>query len=326
MQLNRLKMQLNRLKIPIPVQIPIHIPIPKLLKAANYAIAGTLVLAFLLLMRDVVSLVFFKTPGEEGQSVKAGEVPLRSERKGLLAYAPVLKNNVFGFPAGELTPLSGRSPAAPAVAGAGLERIKLVGVVAWTDGFGYAFVEGVSPGQELYKTGDEIAGIGRLAKVESTKVFVESGGRMLEVPLQEIKSGAVSGQAPPPGPQKGRFPAGPAAGNGFARMTSKNSFVIDQKAIDESLGNPKRIMTDARLLPRMVDGEQEGFIIREVRRGGIYASLGLKNGDILLSVNKFKLANPETALQAFTALKGMDKVELDILRSGEKMTLTYEIR
>lgn len=320
-------MWLNRLKIPIPVRIPVNIKIPKLLKAANYVIAGALVLAFLLLMRDVVTLVFFKPSVEAGQTSKAGEAPLRSEKKGLLAYAPILKNNVFGFPAGELTPLSGRSTVAPAAAsGAGLERIRLVGVVAWTGGFGYAFVEGVSAGQELYKTGDDIAGIGRLAKVESRKVFVESGGRMLEVPLQEIKSGSISGQTPPPGPQKGRFPPGPAAGNDFARKTSENSFVIDQKAIDESLGNPKRIMTDARLLPRMVEGQQEGFIIREVRRGGIYESLGLRNGDILLSVNNFKLANPETALQAFTALKGMDKVELDILRSGEKMTLTYEIR
>ena len=112
----------------------------------------------------------------------------------------------------------------------------------------------------------------------------------------------------------------------FARKTEEGSYILDQKAIQAALEKPRQIMTDARLLPHMVDGKQEGFVIREIKPGGVYQSLGLRNGDILLRVNEFGLSNPETALQAFTALRGMDRLELDVVRGGSKMSLTYDIR
>jgi general secretion pathway protein C len=101
---------------------------------------------------------------------------------------------------------------------------------------------------------------------------------------------------------------------------------VDRDAVDAALLNPRQIMTDARLIPNTVEGKQEGFMVREVRPEGVYAKLGLRNGDVLLRVNEFSISDPETALQVFTALKGMERVELDILRNGSRMTLTYLIR
>jgi len=85
-------------------------------------------------------------------------------------------------------------------------------------------------------------------------------------------------------------------------------------------------MTDARLLPNTVDGKQQGFSISEIKPNGIYQSLGLQNGDVLLRINDFNISSTESALQAFMALKGMDRVNLDIIRSGNKVTMTYLIR
>jgi len=299
----------------------------RLIQIVNAAMAAALALAVLLLLRDGVSLAFFSTP-DEGQAPagKARVQPERAAKPQLMEYASILKNNVFGFPAGELTPISAAGTEGPAAGGLSAGNIKLKGVVAWPGGFGYAFLEGVSEGQDVFKTGDAVGGTGKLARVEANRIFIESGGRTVEVPLEELK-GVVQeqGRRPEAKPRGDQPPkAGPA--NGFARRTSENEFVLDQKAIDESLQNPKNIMTDARLLPNMVEGVQEGFVIRELRPGGVYQNLGLQNGDVLLSVNKFKLSSPETALQAFTALQGMDRIELDVLRGGQKMTLTYVIR
>jgi type II secretory pathway component PulC len=36
----------------------------------------------------------------------------------------------------------------------------------------------------------------------------------------------------------------------------------------------------------------------------------MKNGDIILRINGASISNPENAHQPFTALKGMDKVQL----------------
>jgi general secretion pathway protein C len=86
------------------------------------------------------------------------------------------------------------------------------------------------------------------------------------------------------------------------------------------------MMTDARLRPNLVNGKEEGFVLSEVRPGGIYHSLGLQDGDVLLRINEYDVSNPEKALQAFTALKGMERVQIDLIRAGSKMTMTYQIK
>jgi general secretion pathway protein C len=86
------------------------------------------------------------------------------------------------------------------------------------------------------------------------------------------------------------------------------------------------MLTDARLLPNIVNGRQEGFAMSEVRSGGLYHTLGLRNGDVLLRVNDFDISSTESGLQAFTALKGMDRIKLDMLRNGQRMSLTCIIR
>jgi general secretion pathway protein C len=85
-------------------------------------------------------------------------------------------------------------------------------------------------------------------------------------------------------------------------------------------------MTDARFIPHIVDGRQQGFTLKEVKPGGIYQSLGLQNEDVLLRINEYDISTPDKALQAFIALRGLDRADLDIVRNGSKMTMTYQIR
>jgi len=102
--------------------------------------------------------------------------------------------------------------------------------------------------------------------------------------------------------------------------------MIDQQKILQALERPDQIMTDARFTPHMVDGRQQGFILREVKPQGIYSGLGLQNGDILLRINEYSISSAESALQALTALRGIDRAQLDIIRNGSNMTMTYQIR
>lgn len=110
------------------------------------------------------------------------------------------------------------------------------------------------------------------------------------------------------------------------QATGGESSLVDQKMLQSAIDNPKKIMTDARLLPYIVEGQVQGFVLSEVARGGVYQTLGLQNGDVLMRINEHEISAPESALQAFVALKGMDLVQLDILRNGTPMTLSYQIQ
>jgi general secretion pathway protein C len=296
----------------------------RVVSALHFTLAALLILAVLLLARDTVRLVFTKDRVQAPPVSGSIAFKPERERKELLEYAPILENNVFGFPAGKLTPLSSvEERSAEVVFGAA--DLKLVGAVAWRDGTGYAIVEGAGTGQEVFKTGDYIEGVGRLLTMEATSMLIETAEGEVRVPIKEMKpSGAgtrTTSARAARAPAKGKGPS-----KGFAMKTSENTYVVNQKAVDESLENPRNILTDARLLPRMVNGVQEGFVMREVRQGGIYDKLGLRNNDILLGVNDLQLSSPETALKAFTALRGMNRIELDVVRNGRKMTLTYTLR
>ncbi|MEW6214363.1 MAG: type II secretion system protein N [Nitrospirota bacterium] len=276
----------------------------RLISLINASIGLLFIIAILFLVRDVVSISF----SPEEKVIKPGGKAQDVIKHELQDYAVILKDNPFGFAAGELKPISSASTAISNVV-----DVSLIGTVSGPRSLSYAIFMDKTGKQEVFRIGNSIFGLGILKKVEKERVFINVGGKNTEIPLsdittiKEVKGSETTSQA-------------------FARKTGESTYTIDQRRVQHAIENPNQIMTDARLLPNIVEGRQEGFVLREVKPGGIYQSLGLQNGDVLLRINEYNISNPETALQALTALKGMDRVQLDIIRNGAKMTMTYQIR
>lgn len=233
----------------------------------------------------------------------------------LMQYAVILENNPFGFEAGKLTSLS-------SLQGGGAQQpvvnYKLVGTIAGGEN-SFAILATQEGKQLLFRIHDFVPGLGIISRVESNRILLGEGGAT-EMKLAEIrgieKIVDVTRRAPSSGDK----------GENFVRRAGDDSFELNSKMVQESINNPQRLMTDARLLPLFKDGQQEGFVLREVKPGGIYDSLGLRNGDVLLRINEYNITNPESALQAFTALRGVERLQLDIMRDDSPVTLTYMIK
>jgi len=233
----------------------------------------------------------------------------KHENKSIQEYEALFQNNPFGIPAGSLKPNS------PGMGQTALSGIKLVGTISGSPKHGYAVFVGRDGKQSMFKTGESVFGAGELKTVEKYRVFIENSGKLIKIPMVDVMA---------PGEMESLKGAG--APSGSVRSLGKGEYIIDQRAVKFAIDNPTQIMTDAKLIPNMVRDKQEGFILREVRKNGIYDSLGMQNGDILLRINNFNISNPENTLQALTALKGMDRVQLDIIRDGSRMTMNYQIR
>lgn len=278
----------------------------RLILLVNAFIGLLIIIATLLFIRDVLSISFSPKKKVIVNEKKAE----RAMRHNLQDYALILKNNPFGFPAGELKPLGSQAASiSPA-------DLLLIGTVSGQRSLSYAIFMNKAGEQEVVKSGGHVFGLGILNKVEKDRVFIVAGGNSIEIHLKDIVSGMKD--------KKTRSPV--VRSSRFTRRLSDNTYSIDQRKIQNAIENPKELMTDARLLPNLVEGKQHGFILSEIKPGGIYQSLGLRNGDVLLRINEFDISNPEYALQAFTALRGMDRLQLDILRGGSKMTMTYQIQ
>jgi type II secretion system protein C len=268
----------------------------------NIALSILLVFSLLILLRDLLN-PGFKIKDSRVNPLKGDNNGRIGEGRGLKDYEPILKNNPFGFQGGELRHITAENPMP-------LE-MRLIGTVS--GGPDYAIFMSRDGKQEVFKKGERIFNSGILEKVYADKVVINEGGMRRNLPLSDIITIETKG------PEDSR----PSS---LARRSGNNSFIISQEGILHAIDNPAQLMTDARLQPNYVNGRQEGFMLREVRSGGIYQSLGLQNGDVLLRINSYEITNPEIALQALTALKGMDRVDLDIIRNGVRMTLTYLIR
>ncbi len=270
----------------------------------NVVIGLLLLTAVLFFVRDALSISLSRK-SHFSRLESAPQLPATHQ---LQYYSPLMRNNPFGFSAGELTPLSGSS--GPSISQTDLS---LIGTIAGRKKVSYAIFADKTGKQDIFRVGDNVFGLGTLKKVDTNSVVIRSRGKDVEVPFTDI---AVVKEARPdvtsPTP--------------FAKRTGNTSFVIDQQQIQQAISRPDQLMTDARFVPNITEGRQQGFTLREIKPGGIYQRLGLQNGDVLLRINDFTMSSPDTALQAITSLKGIDRAQLDIIRHGEKLTMTYQIR
>ncbi len=278
----------------------------RLLVMLNVTVGILLLFAVLFFLRDIVTSIDTKG-GNPGYSPRVG-TQLQG-RRSLQDYDVILRNQPFGFPAGQLQSLASTVKTTPPPS-----DLKLIGTIVGSPAYSYAIVAAKDGKQEMFKRDESVFGTGKLATVELYKVFIGQDDQLTEITMADVSMI----NAPPPTPER----RGSAQ---FARTVGEGSYVIEQQTLQRVLDNSNRIMTDARLSPHIVDNKQEGFVLKQIKKNGLYDSLGLKTGDVLLGINNYNIMNPMNVLQAFTALGGMDRIQLYIIRGGEKMTLTYQI-
>jgi general secretion pathway protein C len=279
----------------------------------NILIGIILIISFLLFIRDGVSNYFGKVKAIKKDVRISADVGKSRMKMQLADYAQIMKNNPFGFQGGEIMSLSSSS-------GGNIQKtdVSLIGTVVGPRELSYAVFEDSSGTQEVFKIGESVLGLGILKSVKKDKVLIMDKGGPLEIPLEDVRVKVVDRTA-----SSGRT----QFSSSFAQKIGKYTYMVDQRKVQEAITNPSQMMTDARLRPNTVNGKEgEGFVLSEVKPGGIYQSLGLRDGDVLLRINEYDISKPENALQAFSALRGLDRVQIDLIRNGAKMTMTYQIK
>lgn len=100
---------------------------------------------------------------------------------------------------------------------------------------------------------------------------------------------------------------------------------IPRAAVDEILANPMAFGRGARVLPSAKGGVANGFKIYAVKPGSIFARVGLTNGDTLTAIDGHPLDTVDRALEAYSALRTANRIELGVIRRGTPFTLVITI-
>ncbi|MEI6703297.1 MAG: type II secretion system protein N [Deltaproteobacteria bacterium] len=289
---------------------------PRTLNIINVLLGVTIIALLAWLTSDRLSLRLTKAVPPKGE--KIGTVPSPPRIEDLSFYAPILTNGLFGKAAqGQLTPITNATTVAQAAPVTAPAELMLLGTAVGSFRETFALVQHtVKKEERVFRLGDLVFDAGRLVEVGKESAFIVINNKKVELLTPMTPSATASN------------PAQAAPANTPAAVTPQGSgsYVIDQRALNQTLDNPAKAMTDARLLPSQKDGKVEGFRASEVKPNGLFAMIGIKNGDVLLRLNDFPMDSPDKALQSFIALKGQTRLKLDLIRDGQPATFNYDIR
>ncbi len=198
--------------------------------------------------------------------------------------------------------------------------------IVWADGM-------KSP--RMVRESDEIEPNVRVASIARDFVWLARGKRKEKLELLPVGSKARLTLPPAsPVPAAGRLPgvapgAPNAGGDGPPLRVSKlgeNSYSLDESSVGQLTGNINQYMTQVRLIPYFEGNKSAGYRLAALRPGSAFEQLGFRGGDIIQQVNNVDLSSPEKMYTIFQNLKDEKHVTVNVVRQGQKSTITYEIR
>jgi general secretion pathway protein C len=296
---------------------------PRWILPLNILLSLVVVAVMALITADLIS---FKISGLYPRSSQKSIAPTMPAitAEDLMSFAPILEKGLFGKATqGKLSPIVAAPPAQKAAAPApSIGDLTLLGTVVGSYRESFALVlKGATHEERVFRLGDTVFSAGPLVSVKKDVAEILVDGKRVKILTPNAVAAEAAAQAAKPAAS-----VQPATGGGLASQTGAGNYVVDQRALNAALDNIGQAMTDARLLPSMKDGKVEGFRATEVKPQGIFGTIGIKNGDVILRMNDFPIDSPEKAIQSFASLKGQSKIKLDLIRDGVPTTFNYDIR
>jgi len=203
-------------------------------------------------------------------------------------------------------PLGRPSAAAPSVATPPPSplMLALIGTFITAGQEPYAIIEDKKKqSQEMFLLNQSVFDQATLKKIYQDRVEVERNGRLETLRLDELGGGPSPSNAP-----------------------DGDEFVVEEAELDKGLENLPLLLTQARAVPYFKDGRSIGLRLFAIKTGSLYEKVGLKNGDILKTINGNNLGDISQALKLFEQLKQERSINLVLEREKQDREFKYTIR
>lgn len=200
-----------------------------------------------------------------------------------------------------------------------LKVVLLATVVAIPETFSSALISAEEKGPRAtgYGIGDDLMGEATIVKIEQKRVFIRRTDGAVEYIDMENKAG---GEEP-----RGRREE--SSDDGAVAKSGDNKFTVDRSLLESALANPEALAGQVRVVPHKgADGEIDGYRLSGIRKGSVFEQLGIKNGDIVHTVNGKALTSTSSAMDAYSSLQNERSFSFEITRRSKRQTMDYEVR
>lgn len=194
---------------------------------------------------------------------------------------------------------------------AGGDELRLVATVIQTpdpDGRSRAVFEDGAGVQTALTPGEAVAGC-RLLEIAAKTARLGCADGAVTLRLREGLDARRAGGA--------RAASGPRASYEVSLPREEFSFALEDR---------QRLVSQVSLEPAVDAGRLYGYRIAWLREGGDFHRLGLRDGDVILSLNGVEARDPGTFVQAVNALRGATSFAVGVERAGERIEYSYLLR
>jgi general secretion pathway protein C len=242
-------------------------------------------------------------------------VPPPPEARSPSDYTEIVRRNLFAEANGTSNPpsVSSGSKTLDSTPSAEELGLRLVGTIAGGPAVSRVNIQDVKSNTTgVYRIGDTVAAA-TVEAIERDTVVLRCEGRDRVLRLQ---SGATGNNKSDPGKDKlknAREPVPPDAPSTQAVSPSARAGYVTE------------VFHNATIDPYVRNGRTEGLRITGLDKIPMAQALGLKNGDIVQSVNGQPLTSKQKAFQVLMKAKTQSKVSIQLLRDGKSKDLSFDL-
>lgn len=202
--------------------------------------------------------------------------------------------------------LFGEAPPPPPVddANAPVTNMQLVltGIIAAADPkSGLAIIGTSANNAKIYPVGERVPGNARVHAVYIDRVLLERDGTLEALMLPRKFAGG--------GPA-------PAVAPGASALDRMQRLISSEPGLISDVLRPQ---------PVFADGKLRGYRVYPGRNAKAFASLGLRNGDLVLAVNGTALDDPTRGNDIFASLGNSDQARVTVMRNGQQQDITLNM-
>lgn len=182
-------------------------------------------------------------------------------------------------------------------------NLKLQGVIASSEPAKSWAIIGEASSQKLYKIGDSIPGARnvKLRDIADLWVVLDNNGKSEKLWLY--------------GEDGTKIAAVPRARNTRPQPKPRDDRIVKEISQDQ-LAEAKSIGDVVRFMVATENGQMIGYKVRPGRKRELFDQVGLKNNDIVVSVNGIEVNEPQKVREVYQALKTATEANLEVMRDG----------
>jgi general secretion pathway protein C len=230
-------------------------------------------------------------------------------------YSAIVEQDIFGSSLRTNKSLQGDNGVSPALSAEEELGIALLGTVAGSPEISRAIIKDLETNElSLYKIGDTVA----TAHIESIEkdvvVLLHQGQRkILKLGTRESKRQDIDS-------------AQGALSRNAAQGVETNPPAKSQSTVGDKLRDIEIMLTKAVIEPYTIDDQVEGLRITGLENIRGAEEIGLKNGDIIRTVNGHRLTSKQKAYQIFKKARSQEALNIELLRDNETKTLSFSLK